>query len=697
MRIGTKKEEPAPRRRHFLAAAALCLLTLAAYSNSFSAGFVFDNKGLLLEDTRIRAATAENLGLILQHTYWWPYGESGLYRPLATLSYLFNYAVLGNGENPEGYHWINLLLHLGNVLLVYAVARRLFDKFWPPVFVAALWAVHPVLTESVTNIIGRVDLLAAMAVLGGLLFYLKSTEARGARRGMWLAALLAVTFIGVFSKESAVVIPGVIVLYELVWWMERKNWKGALLGCAAIAPALLAMWYARSMVMAGTSPPEFPFVDNPLVTADFWTARLTALKVIAQYLGLLVWPARLSADYSYAEIPLASGSLSDWIAWVSLAAAVAALIVFRRNRAIVFVAGFAALTLLPTANLLFPIGAIMAERFLYLPAIALSVCVVMALYALLPLYALPPLYAMPSRVAPLALCVIAAAFAIRTWVRNADWQDDLASARAMVRSAPDSYKGHALLASALYDAHADIDSVIAEAERSLAPLQPLPDPKNYAPPFQQAGLFYLAKGDALLTRDADGRMITPTQARQAYQRSRAVLERCRSIVEGNNLLENRARPPGAPEIKPLRYADLYRLLSEVELRTGDASRALDDARHALNLSPFSAPMYLQLADVLVHSGRADESAVALMQGEIITSDPGLKDHLAQLYRGGLDPQGCAAVEKDGQVMLNPACEVVHRHLCEASATAEQIYTQAGRPDLAAGTKNLAAQKLGCGP
>jgi hypothetical protein len=65
-------------------ALALCALTLAAYSNSFGAGFVFDNKGLLLQDPRIRDASFENLGLILQHTYWRPHGESGLYRPLAT-------------------------------------------------------------------------------------------------------------------------------------------------------------------------------------------------------------------------------------------------------------------------------------------------------------------------------------------------------------------------------------------------------------------------------------------------------------------------------------------------------------------------------------------------------------------------------------------------------------------------------------
>jgi len=109
MRIGTS-------RRHLLVAAALCVLTPAAYSNSFSGGFVFDKKGLLLEDPRIREANAENLGLILQHTYRWPYGETGLYRPVGTLSDLFNYAVLGNGDHTEGYHWINPLLHLGNVL-----------------------------------------------------------------------------------------------------------------------------------------------------------------------------------------------------------------------------------------------------------------------------------------------------------------------------------------------------------------------------------------------------------------------------------------------------------------------------------------------------------------------------------------------------------------------------------------------------
>src|SRR5208282_1591057 len=339
-----------PGWQSVLAAAALGLLAFLAYSNSFSAGFILDNKGLLLQDPRIRELTGENIRLILQHTYWWPSGEAGLYRPFTTLSYLFNYAVLGNADAPAGYHWINFLLHLGNVILVYALARRLLASDYlssdsagpdcaeqssaaidsqsfalrnpkernpkvsnpevrnpgegpqsfalrnPEVrnpagrnpgkgtafFVAALWAVHPVLTESVTNMIGRSDLLSAMAVLGGFLMYLKSTESAGLRRLAWLAGLMAVTAVGVFSKESSVVIVGVIALYELSWWSanrwpqscalrnpkERKPARVLLSGCIATLVPIAAMLYQRSIVLAASRPAEFPFTDNPIVGAD---------------------------------------------------------------------------------------------------------------------------------------------------------------------------------------------------------------------------------------------------------------------------------------------------------------------------------------------------------------------------------------------------------------------------------------------
>ena len=494
---------------------ALCAVTLLAYANSFSSGFVLDNRGLLLQDPRIQEATAENLKLILQHTYWWPYGESGLYRPFTTLTYLFNYALLGNTDHPAGYHWINFLLHAGNVLLVYVLARRLIGDWWPSVWIAALWAVHPVLTESVTNMIGRADLLAGMTLLGGFLMYLKSTESQGGRRWAWLAGLAAITTVGVFSKESAATILGVIVVYELVWWRERRQGRALAAGCIAVLLALEAMWYARAAVFFHLPPTRFPYWDNPLVDAGFWEARLTALKVIAKYLGLLFWPAHLSCDYSFAQIPMATGAVSDWLAWLAVAAAAGAVVLlYRRSRPLFFLCVMACVTFLPMSNLLFPIGTIMAERFLYLPAIAAAAIVVCGCFALARRAGKPGL-------APVALSLILAACIARTWARNADWHDDLSLMKATLATSPASFKSHKL-AAGLYDSDPNrftIDQVLAEAEKGLAILDPVADWHNNPDSYRRAGIYYLTKGDQLAVR-GDRHGVEP------YQRSLAAVTPC---------------------------------------------------------------------------------------------------------------------------------------------------------------------------
>ncbi len=254
--------------RHVLVGATLAVAVLLAYSNSFQSGFVVDNQSLIMRDPRIRAVTADNISLIFHKSYWWP-TLNGLYRPVVTLSYLFNYTVLGNADRPAGYHWINLVLHFMNVLLVYVLALRLLRKFWPAVFISALWAVHPVLTESVTNIAGRSDVLAALGVLAGLLMYLKSTDYVDWRRYAWLAGLMCATTVGVFSKESAVAILGVMVMYEIAFWKERKQLRGLLLGIGAAAIPIVVMLYLRIKVMSHTLATGFSFVDNPLQGSKF--------------------------------------------------------------------------------------------------------------------------------------------------------------------------------------------------------------------------------------------------------------------------------------------------------------------------------------------------------------------------------------------------------------------------------------------
>ncbi len=488
--------------------AGLCAIAPIAYANSFSSGFVLDNRDLILVDERVHAATFENFARIVNQSYWGAPAAAGLYRPFTTLSYLLNYAILGNTDHPAGYHWINLLLHMGNVLLLFALARRLVRQVWPAFLIAALWAVHPVLTESVTNIVGRADLLAGMATLGGLLIYLRSAEAQGWPRVRWLAGLMGVTFVGVFSKESAVALVAVIALYELTWW-NRNRLPGFLQACLAMLPALLAMWWMRSRVLGAEGPARFPFVDNPIAAAGFWTARLTAVKVMAKYLSLLVWPAKLSFDYSYAQIPLADGRHpSDWISWIVVAAeAIGCVFLWRRNKTAFFAVGFALLTLLPASNLVVPVGTIMAERFLYLPAAGFAVCLTLALYAAARRFKVPP------RAPLVAGLAIVAAFLVRTSARNDDWHDDTSFASAAVEAAPLSFKTHMWEGAAEARDHpgrAGIEMAVNQMDQALAILAPLPDRLSDATVYYRSGMAYLT------ARRYD-------RARDMLLRSRAIL------------------------------------------------------------------------------------------------------------------------------------------------------------------------------
>ena len=615
-----------------LGPAALVLLTLAAYANSFGAGFPLDNKGLILEDVRVHEATSANVGLILRHTYWWPHGESGLYRPVTTLSYLFNYAVLGNGDRPAGYHAINLLLHIVNVLLAYALMLRLMDpglgpaqggynrRSGPTAFaVAALWAVLPLSTEAVTNIVGRADLLGAFGVLGGVLMYLKSREARGAARLAWLASLGAMTAIGVFSKESAVAIAAVIAMCEMTWWTRGRSaarWVGP---AVALGLPLLVMWQQRAGVLAASPAAEWPFVDNPIVGAGFWIGRLTALEVIARDLWLVVWPLHLSCDYSYAQIPLASGTAGDWAAWGGLALAAAAVAVFARQGPAVWVlAAFAVATLLPSSNLIVFSGTIMAERLMYLPSLGVIGLIVLGLFTA----------GRAARTPALPMVVIAAAiaaFAVRTWTRNSDWRNDVTLWTSAAREVPQSYKAHEALAEALYGAdptHGNIDRVIAEAERAVAILSPLPDALTSMHAYRQAAAYYLDKADALRREPDDGGRAA--DADRAYARSLAILERSAAIIE--------AQTARRPDASTAPAADVQRLLAAAYVGLGDAERARDAAARARSLEPANALAYRLHAAALVGTGRPNDAAVALMVGSMVTADPALGEALLNLYR-----------------------------------------------------------------
>ena len=625
----------------------------------------------------------------MRHTYWWPYGESGLYRPLTTLSYLFNYAVLGNRDRPAGYHAVNLLVHVINVMLVYALMLRvspLAGRTGVALAAASIWAVLPVSTEAVTNIVGRADLFAALAVLSGFLLYLKSRDADGVRRAAWLAGVMTIAAAGLFSKESAVVLVPVIALYEVVWWTRGRSASALWWAAVAMTPLLLLIWMQRSEVLGASPAAEFPFTDNPIVGAGFWVGRLTAVNAMVRCLWLLVWPAKLSSDYSYAQVPLSHGSAEDVVACVVVVVlAAGAIACLRRQRAVFFFAGFAFLTFVPASNLLFSTGTIMGERLLYLPSIGVVAVFAIALFA--------AARALGTRLAAAIVVTLAViAFASRTWTRNPDWQNDVTLWTSAVRATPASAKAHRALAEALYDSdptHTNIDRVIAEAERSVALLAPLPDSLNSFQSYRQAGAYYLDKADDLIRRGPGDSRSTSEEARHAYQRSLELLTRCLAIVTAGS-----ARVPGASTAPA---ADTYRLLAAAHLGLDEPQEALDAAARARTLGPLQPLAHRLAAAALLAGGRADDAAVTLMVGIVMTADAGLTEEILGLYRSGLDEKGCAFTPTSNGPAFNPACPIVQRHLCAASAESIQLNLQLGRRDQAERLKETAVSQLRCPP
>jgi tetratricopeptide (TPR) repeat protein len=672
-------------RTEVWASLALCGIALLAYSNSFHAGFTLDN-GVLLQEKQIYEATPQNIRLIFGHTYWWPIIETGLYRPLTVLSLLFNYAVLGNGDHAEGYHWINFVLHAGNILLAFAVAQKLVRRFWPSVFIAGLWAVHPILTESVTNIVGRADLLAGMSVLGGFLIYLKSTESKGWRRLAWLGGLLVTTTAGVFSKESAVTVIGVIALYELTWWRERGRIRDLVGGTIATLLPVAALLYQRSVVLAASPAVVLPFVDNPLVSSGFWVGRLTALKVMAHCLALIIWPARLSSDYSYAQIPLITGAPGDWIAWLVVGGAGTSLVLlYRRQQAMFFFGLFAFGTFLPTSNLLFPIGTIMAERLLYLPAYGLIACLVLTVYWIRERTRM-------RAFGPAVFILAMLGLSVRTWERNPDWQNNLTLAESAVRASPRSFKAHILLARALYGAdprHSNLDRAIEEGERTIALLDPLPDSQNVWSAYREVGGYYLVKGDGLQAAGLELASPPAWGSKVAWQRAIQLLSRAISILEASP-----PAPAAEGVVVPLDSAEAYRTLSGAWLRLADSQRAYDAAVRARDLNPASSDGYRSVANALRASGRDEEAVAALMEGEMLTSDPSLSPEIVLIYRTRLDP-GCAITQGPNGPEPDPACPIVRNEICAAVAGAMRVQLRLHRQPEAILMMNRAVQAYGC--
>ena len=439
--------DPSSRRERLLWGAFLAAVCIAAYANGLTGTFTYDDKAIVRDNPRIRLPS--RVPEIFSTSYFGsPRGSGTAYRPVLLLSYAVQWWI--HGKNAFAFHSVNLLLHIAATLLLGSLLLRAGVSEAVSRLAALFFAVLPVHVEAVTSLVGRGETLAAVFVLGYLLLALEPRS--GLRRVLRFAAALLLYALGILTKESAAVAPG--LLFLLLAYRAPEGGgpvsrfvaalrKGAIF-YAASAAVLLGTLFLRSWVLGGflRAPGWSVFeVENPLEPLSTARRIANASAILLRYAGRTLFPLHLSADESAWSIRMLSPLSFVAIAAVVLLAAAAILAILRLpSRA---PAGAAALgvlffgvAFLPAANLLYPIGTIFGERTAYLPSVGL--CLVLA-------SACAGTASSPrelSRRARGAAAAVAILFAGRTAMRNAVWWSDFSLFSNSIRTAPASAKTH---------------------------------------------------------------------------------------------------------------------------------------------------------------------------------------------------------------------------------------------------------------
>jgi protein O-mannosyl-transferase len=432
---------PVPR---WVAPVTLVLLALAAGGTGLVGGFVGDDTHVIVLNSRVHPLLPP--WEYLRQSYWPPSYGGGLYRPLAILWFAVQWS-LGGGA-PALFHAVSLGLYVAATLVVWRLALAVLPAQFAWI-AAALFAVHPVHVEAVANVVGQSELLVEILLGLATLWYL---QARRAATVGWpaTAGLVGVYILACLTKETGLVLPGLLLMAELILVSYRGSWRDRAQVVAPLyvllAAAGVGFLACRAAVLGGLVGETAHIAIRNL---GFGARLLTMLGVVPEWVRLLGFPWHLQADYMPLELDRATGfgtaqAIGTGLLFVLGVAA-------WRGRhlcpACSFGIAWIAVTIFPVSNLAVPTGIMLAERTLFSPSAG----------ACLALGGLAGLLAghltTPGRrtLAVVGCGIVLAMGAWRSATRTLVWHDDERLIRQTVIDAPLSYHAHALLGRVLFD------------------------------------------------------------------------------------------------------------------------------------------------------------------------------------------------------------------------------------------------------
>jgi tetratricopeptide (TPR) repeat protein len=430
----------------FAAAAVAVLAAGLVYVNALHNPYVYDDYRTILGNASLTAPLDWRAVLLFD-----------LSRPLTNISFAIDHAVWPSV--PFGFHATSVLLHMLNAALVFAVSWRLTDDgrmtgALVPVnavafMTASLFAVHPLMTESVAYISSRSDVLAVTSLLSAFLL-----ARRWMRRGGLAAWLAAMTFwlLGLATKETAVVWPALLLGYELIF-AERDG------RARRILRLHLPIWIAAISVAAWRGA-LFVFGEHSGHAAIQWQALAEQLDAVRRYAKLVLVPAGQSIYY--APTPLHGPFDAGVIKSVALIAALLIGVWWLRKRLpgaafgiVWFLAGLA-----PAAALYaLGHGDVMAEHRAYFASIGafLALATTLAWVTTLPGLSTRRL----TWLYRLAFVAVLLSLSSRTFVRNMVWSDPVNLWSEAVERTPRASLPNTVLGESLHAAGAHADAIEA--------------------------------------------------------------------------------------------------------------------------------------------------------------------------------------------------------------------------------------------
>ena len=432
------------KRSHAILAVAVA--ALAVYANSLWNGFAYDDIWIIASNERVHQLRDQ--GMIWLTPYWPAFGSQlGLYRPLAIFAFAVQWAI--SGGQPWFFHLVNVLLHAGVSVLVYLLIDRLHSRR-AALAGAFVFAIHPLHTEAVANVVGQNELWAALGLLGACLIYVRRPDTALPWKSR--VAILLLFALSLLAKESAVVLPGLLVLLDFVQKRVPLTREGLseytrrlvplVLGFVFLLIAYLVLRHSVLGNLSGTdAAPGLPYLREEFRVHN-------GLRAWPEFVRLLFLPFDLSVDYGPAVV-LPAESFSPMVLLglaLLLAVTLLALATPWAPRA-GLVAGWFLITILPVSNLFFPIGVLIAERTLYTPSIAACFVAGFAWEAVA-----RQTRAQTRRLAHALAGIVVVVFGARTVMRNPDW-DSLATVwRSLHRDHPESYRAQWLNAVSMWHA-----------------------------------------------------------------------------------------------------------------------------------------------------------------------------------------------------------------------------------------------------